>query len=933
MFSKKKGGRDKTEAAKKLGLLEVPDLETFMNKEVYGGDDDDEDFEAELAALTGQGSAKPAVKSKKSPLPMSVIDKMAAESLKDDDDVDMDDDWENDEDLMSELQELAEDDDNTAHPAPTPSPKPSPKPQEGANMELVTLLKDRKTMYEAAIDNAKSTGDSSKVRRYERGWKTIKDLEKSAKAGKPVNEDDIPPPVATGKPKATNPPVAMDTQQSTPVEEKGAAAPVKEEIKAPVVQKDAKFNAEHKMLLERKNQYKVAALTAKRANDMPSATKYIKIAKQFEMVIEAMEQGKEVDLSNVPPPPPPQPGSTQQSPTVASPPKVVPSPQSPQQAVDEKPPDAFGVPSAPKTAMEALQQRLEKYKSSEQSAKQEGNSSKARRMGRIVKQFEDAIKKEKLGKPVEYDDLPCPPGFPPIPGTSEASQSASGLPMAPPNATEVLPGAAAQAAPPAAAKGAQPQQTSPPKQGTSPKKLVQSINQQQAQLLRERQRQYKIAALQAKNRGDIDEAKRLLATAKGFDRMIDASENGLPVNLKTIPPPPGASTDFEIVEGVDSEEPTGSREQMYKKLEETLKKQVETCNSNSQYFTQLGDINSAKQFDKWSTSCRQDLDTVKNAYAHGDPVPRFHYDQKTFRMVKCNTDLNDNELEIVIVRGINYYLPSGMNETDLNTYVKYELPYPKDDDGQSGKTSTVKQTNNPLYDASFKLRIIDRKQRSLGRHFKRLVLKLEVFYERGFFKGDKCLGQASLKLTDLDSKCEIHEGIKLTESRKAIGGTLEIKVRVRQPLGSPEVQDIKERWLVIDGIKTAAPIAAQQKVSPKGGSQHVAKSVNSIEVLKLELTLNDRKVKAYKAKGQAPPRALIENQDVLMKKLQNLEAALKRGGKQAARVYVSQLQSAAPHYHAEAQQYVRQGNKEMATLCLTKKKLVENEMRSWQQKC
>lgn len=40
----------------------------------------------------------------------------------------------------------------------------------------------------------------------------------------------------------------------------------------------------------------------------------------------------------------------------------------------------------------------------------------ARRFGRIVKQYEDAIKRCKAGKPVPFDELPTPPGFGPIPG-------------------------------------------------------------------------------------------------------------------------------------------------------------------------------------------------------------------------------------------------------------------------------------------------------------------------------------------------------------------------------------------------------------------------------------------------------------------------------------------------------------------------------------
>ena len=45
----------------------------------------------------------------------------------------------------------------------------------------------------------------------------------------------------------------------------------------------------------------------------------------------------------------------------------------------------FGAPDAPRTVMEALQQRLEKYKQTEEEAKSKGESSKARRHGRVVK--------------------------------------------------------------------------------------------------------------------------------------------------------------------------------------------------------------------------------------------------------------------------------------------------------------------------------------------------------------------------------------------------------------------------------------------------------------------------------------------------------------------------------------------------------------------
>lgn len=65
----------------------------------------------------------------------------------------------------------------------------------------------------------------------------------------------------------------------------------------------------------------------------------------------------------------------------------------------------------PQSTLEALEQRLAKYQSIMQQAQEEGNSSKARRFGRIVKQYQDAIKFNKQGKPIPFDELPDPPGI------------------------------------------------------------------------------------------------------------------------------------------------------------------------------------------------------------------------------------------------------------------------------------------------------------------------------------------------------------------------------------------------------------------------------------------------------------------------------------------------------------------------------------------
>lgn len=56
------------------------------------------------------------------------------------------------------------------------------------------------------------------------------------------------------------------------------------------------------------------------------------------------------------------------------------------------------------------------------------------------------------------------------------------------------------------------------------------------------------------------------------------------------------------------------------------------------------------------------------------PMPKFHYEKKSFNIVKCNTDLTENELEINVIRGISYVVA---NPKDVDTYVKVEFPYPQ----------------------------------------------------------------------------------------------------------------------------------------------------------------------------------------------------------------------------------------------------------------
>lgn len=88
----------------------------------------------------------------------------------------------------------------------------------------------------------------------------------------------------------------------------------------------------------------------------------------------------------------------------------------------------------------------------------------------------------------------------------------------------------------------------------------------------------------------------------------------------------------------------------------------------------LGDVAGTNRFENLAISVQHDLDVVKLAHRKGGKVPKFQFEQKSFNIVKCNTDLAETELEIEVVRGIGYNVSK---PKDVDTYVKVEFPYPQ----------------------------------------------------------------------------------------------------------------------------------------------------------------------------------------------------------------------------------------------------------------
>ncbi|XP_050362156.1 coiled-coil and C2 domain-containing protein 1-like isoform X2 [Nymphalis io] len=770
-----------------FGLIDIPDLDDADVPMDLS--DDDVDLEAELAAISG---GKKPLPRKPAPAAHADLDAMVAASLKDipsDEDVSGDED---DPDLLNELQELSIDDE--APPVERPrTNRPAPPPPSGNENSTVTLLQERLSNYTLAEKTAKENGESSRARRFNRGIKTLNDLLKQAKAGRAIKDEDIPPPVSLGKssdseqaPSEPAPPT--DPEPPMPPPRSSSARPTAPERPPtppepkepppppPVLEEIDPAKAEGlKFILNRKEEFKAAALASKQAGEKTMALEYLKVVKQFDIVIEAYKSGQDMDLNELPTPEIIAAAFREQQ-------KGEDQTQHSAEPASEQVPEPAGLITA-STVDEALRQRLACFQEQESKAKEDGNTSKARRMGRIVKQYQDAIKLHKAGRPIPVDELPTPNGYAPIPTEGSHASPSKPAPAAP------APSPAPSSSPSSPAAGAVPSAQS-------------TRYQKQLALLLHRQKQFKEAAIMAKKDGDIEQAKDYLRTAKGFESVIEAARGGLAVDLKSLPLPPSdkkrIEDTFDVISNEDCGPPDDSTislddEDVMSRLHQQLTSQLKLCLTNRDHYKAMGNIAESNRFEHLAVNVKQDLDVVKVSKSLGENPPKFHYENRKFSVIQCNTDLNENDLELTIVRGIAYNVP---NPKEVDTYVKFEFPYPQETP-VSDKTQLIKDTNSPQYSAIFNL-AIQRSARPCLRVFKRHGIKFEVYSRGGWFSRDSLLGTVTVKLAPLETQVTIHEAFPLMDGRRPAGGSLELRLRVRTPLLQQHIEHSSHRWLVVD---------------------------------------------------------------------------------------------------------------------------------------
>lgn len=142
-----------------------------------------------------------------------------------------------------------------------------------------------------------------------------------------------------------------------------------------------------------------------------------------------------------------------------------------------------------------------------------------------------------------------------------------------------------------------------------------TLMQKQLDELLKRQSEFKAAAIAAKKNGDLEEAKEYLRCFKGFDKLLETARGGFPVDMSTLPIPPGKrdqlEESFEVVVAADDSQEDCEGAELVDRLLDQLKKQLTMCKETRDHHRAMGDVPGTNKFENLALSVQKDIDVMK----------------------------------------------------------------------------------------------------------------------------------------------------------------------------------------------------------------------------------------------------------------------------------------------------------------------------------
>ncbi|CAH8512113.1 unnamed protein product [Dicrocoelium dendriticum] len=804
-----------------------------------------------------------------SSLENELLELLGTDRLPNDDDRSSEDLDENDPRLLAELEAFVSRGD--------PEPNEQRLTSVSSSAAVLDEINHRVAVYYSAIENLRSTEptDSPKLKRYERVIQHLGELATRVSRGNIVSLDELPPlppPIAAAG--ASEKTSQAPTANTFPLTNMGDPAPPSTEsytanrdsaerpptmVRNPLATGVASSSGALVALRKRCQEYKLAAVQARDRGQLARAKELLVASKFIEEMIPKVESGEEpFDPESDMPPPPDEFGSPEEENDEPQPPKKSDA-ESGNTTGAQAPPPAM---LSPVVTAENLHLRAEYYRVLMQQAKlNPADSSKARRYARVLTQYENAVKAFQHGvSSFDYSELPPPPNCPKLARRAEGGSS-----VVQGNTSSV----------PAA-------HDPPTTAGADGRK------QRMLTLLKARQAELKAAALTAKESGDMDLARTHLRAALSINPLIESVEAGIPFDLSKLPKAPtaglsksnsGSALGYKgpVITGVACDPPmqlqldleaAASESDRNRILLGELKSQITEARECAEELSRAGLTELSMKLKELARFGQSSASFFTSCVEKHRPIS-YSFEWANLPKLNMNHDLGDNVLEVSILRGITFPVPSDVSGPDrVDTQVELQVPFPSSENPQKHSTEWIKHTCDPAYDSVARFQVETRSRSFQFSVKNNRAIKACVYYSRGLFRRPGLLGTASIPLGPLANTATVTHLADLMDGRKAVGGRLEVRIRQRSTGSSPSME--RSRTIV-------AP--------------HDSNNIYSLEVLK------DDKLKTEQclANPEISPAERTRNQSNLStinRLIEGLERRLSGGNSEVERErYVAELHS------------------------------------------
>jgi hypothetical protein len=374
-------------------------------------------------------------------------------------------------------------------------------------------------------------------------------------------------------------------------------------------------------------------------------------------------------------------------------------------------------------------------------------------------------------------------------------------------------------------------------------------------LYQERILEYKKVAIEYKRAGEMDKAREMLVISKSIGQEVRLREEGRTTVGYELPRKPvysgeGVVGDDDRDDGaiddaqkkstpatsvlpptpstVQTNDPKSPSTDLIPHLIFQLESQIHTCTKlSAQYFTS-DQKNLALDYHKKKKSLQEQVTMLKSTAMTTTTTNlgfRVGYEDVKYSIAQTYADVGLDEICIEIKSGKDLFV----KDVDvLETMVVFDFGWPSNTTTtlpQGKGQTTVQKGTDPQYD--FKTTIKIQRTKQFQRFLERKKASFEVYYITrslfGMMEKRNRYGKMSMSLNELLTKREVYEMVSVVDgqnSRKLVGGSVEIRIRMRVPLLKPEIDTVSERWVYVEfgqeqiGRELKVPAVATDLLKP-----------------------------------------------------------------------------------------------------------------------